>query len=91
MGLGADGVTALLGPPDYRRRDKPAEIWQYRGDACVLDIFLYSADGAPAKVNHMDFRRPGSGQKETDKDNAEASDRECFRVFLRPRQTRKKG
>ena len=70
-------VTALLGPPDYRRRDKPAEIWQYRNDACVLDLFLYSTDGAPARVNHMDFRRLG-----VDKDKAGLSDRECFQGFL---------
>ncbi len=78
MGLSAAAVTALLGPPDYRRRDKPAEIWQYRNDACVLDIFLYSANGAPAKVNHMDFRRPGA-----DRDKAGLSDGECFRGFVR--------
>ncbi len=77
MGLSAGGVTALLGPPDYRRRDRPAEIWQYRNAACVLDLFLYSAEGAPAKVNHMDFRRLG-----TDRDKAGLSDRECFRSFL---------
>ena len=77
MGLDATGVTALLGPPDYRRRDKPAEIWQYRNAACVLDIFLYSFAGAPIKVNHMDFRRPG-----TDKNKAGLSDRECFEGFV---------
>ncbi len=77
MGLSAGGVTALLGHPDYRRRDKPAEIWQYRNGACVLDLFLYSAGGAPAKVNHMDFRRLG-----TNKNKAGLSDRECFRSFL---------
>ena len=78
MGLSAAAVTALLGPPDYRRRDKPAEIWQYRNDACVLDLFLYSVAGASARVNHMDFRRLG-----TDRNKAGLSDRECFQGFLR--------
>ncbi len=82
MGLSGDGVTALLGPPDYRRRDKPAEIWQYRNDACVLDLFLYSANGAPARVNHMDFRRLG-----IDRDKAGLSNGECFRGFV----SRKRG
>lgn len=77
MGLAAAAVTALLGPPDYRRRDKPAEIWQYRNDGCVLDIFLYSAAGAPAKVNHMDFRRTG-----TDRNKTAISDKECFQGFV---------
>ena len=37
-------VIALLGEPDLRRREPPAELWQYRNAECVLDVFLY-ADG----------------------------------------------
>ncbi len=40
-GLSADQVVALLGEPDFRRAEPPAELWQYRGADCVLDLFLY--------------------------------------------------
>jgi hypothetical protein len=38
-------IVARLGTPDTTRRDPPAEIWQYRGAACVLDVFLYPEGG----------------------------------------------
>ena len=44
IGLSAEQVEALLGAPDFRRAEPPAELWQYRGADCVLDVFLY--DGA---------------------------------------------
>jgi hypothetical protein len=37
----ASGVVALVGEPDFRRVEPPAEVWQYRGAACVVDLFLY--------------------------------------------------
>jgi hypothetical protein len=44
-GLSAEQVVALLGEPDFRRAEPPAELWQYRGADCVLDIFLYDGAG----------------------------------------------
>jgi hypothetical protein len=44
-------LRARFGPPDFTRRDAPAEIWQYRGAACVLDVFLYP-EGGELKVAH---------------------------------------
>lgn len=41
IGREAEEVRRALGPPLLVRRDAPAEIWQYRGHACVLDLFLY--------------------------------------------------
>jgi len=34
-------LRSALGKPDFRRNEPPAEVWQYRGDTCVLDVFLY--------------------------------------------------
>jgi hypothetical protein len=34
-------IRALLGNPDFRRRDAPAEMWEYRGRVCTLDLFIY--------------------------------------------------
>jgi hypothetical protein len=51
IGLDSAGVEAMLGPPDLRRREAPAELWQYRNEACVLDLYLYAdGAGAPATV-----------------------------------------
>jgi len=44
-GLSAAQVVALLGEPDFRRDEPPAELWQYRGVDCVLDLFLYRGTG----------------------------------------------
>ena len=35
----------MLGEPDLRRPEPPAELWQYRSADCVLDVFLYADDG----------------------------------------------
>ncbi len=44
IGLHPDQLTVVLGPPGLVRRDAPAEVWQYVGDDCVLDLYLYRAD-----------------------------------------------
>lgn len=44
-GLTPIQVTSVLGRPGFTRRDAPAEIWQYRGRVCTLDLFLYDDDG----------------------------------------------
>ncbi len=53
-------VTALLGRPDFSRSDGPAEVWQYRGERCVLDVFLYKND-LGRLVEHAELRRRGTG------------------------------
>ncbi|HXP97953.1 MAG TPA: hypothetical protein VN809_14655 [Telmatospirillum sp.] len=54
-GLTAGDLTAKLGDPSYRRRENPAEIWQYFGPGCVLDLFLYEDKGAQ-RVTHAELR-----------------------------------
>jgi hypothetical protein len=49
-------VAALLGPANFVRRDGPAEVWQYRADNCVLDVFLYR-QGSGLSVAHVDLRQ----------------------------------
>ena len=38
--VGLDGTTVehWFGKPGLVRRDFPAEVWQYRNQACVLDV-----------------------------------------------------
>jgi hypothetical protein len=45
-GLDSAQVRALLGTPDFRRNDPPAELWQYRSADCVLDLYFYGEAGA---------------------------------------------
>jgi hypothetical protein len=57
-------VTGLLGAANLVRRDGDAEIWQYRNDHCVLDVFLYGP--GPLSVAHVDLRKRRRGtQKKT--------------------------
>jgi hypothetical protein len=65
-GLSGRQVIQVLGTPGFRRRDNPAEIWQYRTHACTLDLFLYDAEGGQT-VTHFAVRSPSA-----------ISDRDCF-------------
>jgi hypothetical protein len=59
--IGMDGaaVAALLGPARFVRRDGVAEVWQYRNEHCVLDVFLYGRDHL--NVAHFDLRKRRNG------------------------------
>ena len=58
-GKTSDGVTKMLGAPDFRRTDNPAELWQYRHDKCSVDLFLYSRNGGGLTVDFLDVRTYG--------------------------------
>jgi len=64
-GLSSTQVEGALGAPSFRRRDPPAEVWQYRTGACTLDLFLYES-GAERVVAHYAVRNPGGGPVITD-------------------------
>jgi hypothetical protein len=57
-------LMARLGRPDFRREEASAQIWQYRGTSCVLDVFLYE-DGNVLRVVHATTR----GRSETGSDS----------------------
>lgn len=61
IGLERQQLQARLGDPALRRRDAPAEIWQYRSSLCVLDLFLYR-DGQAVRVTNAEFR-PRDGRE----------------------------
>ena len=45
-GLRQPEILAMLGKPDLKRDEPPAELWQYRAADCVLNLFFYrEADG----------------------------------------------
>lgn len=86
MGLDGAGLTALLGPPEFRRADAPAELWRYRGDGCMLDLFLYgparTTESERVTVRHVEARPIGVERVSTD---------DCLRALLRARLPREAG
>jgi hypothetical protein len=60
-GLSDNDVQRVLGEPDFRREEPPAQIWQYRSAECVLDLFLYGETGqyrvAYAETHDRGFTR----------------------------------
>jgi len=48
-------VQAIVGNPDFRRVEPPAELWQYRSRECVVDLFFYGAED-DRRVVHIDSR-----------------------------------
>jgi hypothetical protein len=64
-GMRGSELTTLMGAPQFRRRDGQAEIWQYRGSACTLDVFLYT-DGSDLRVRYVEARGSGNAQGATE-------------------------
>ena len=55
--VGADPakLEQWLGKPGFVRLDDPAQVWQYRDQGCVVDVYLYpSGDGMA--VSHAEAR-----------------------------------
>lgn len=64
VGLDRIGLQRAIGSPSLRRREGNAEVWQYQGKTCVMDVFLYpseSAQGLP-QVDYVELRRQGVAQ-----------------------------
>ena len=77
LGLGPDQLTEILGRPELMRREPPAEIWQYRGESCVFDVFLYEEAGV-VRVTYLEAR---------DESAERIAERSCFNQLLRARLT----
>lgn len=74
LGMTPPTLLVELGTPPVTRVENPAEVWQYAGNGCVLDIFLYD-QGQGQKVVHYEAR---------DSVSAQATDaRPCFAELLR--------
>ena len=69
-GLTPVQVQQVLGQPGFLRQDAPAEIWQYRGRACILDLYIYD-QGNGRTVDHWAVRSP-----------ARLNDADCFQQLV---------
>lgn len=58
--VGKEDVTLyrLLGKPRMVRHESPAQVWQFHGDTCIIDFFLYREAG-PFVVTHAQARKNG--------------------------------
>jgi hypothetical protein len=54
-GMTSEQVSQLLGTPQFQRNEAPVEFWQYRGDGCVLHVFLYRGHGG-LRVQYAEVR-----------------------------------
>lgn len=61
LDLGRHDLSSILGKPAFIRRDMSAEVWQYRTDSCVLDLFLYQLE-RDAAVTYYEFRPRRDGE-----------------------------
>ena len=85
LGLDRARLTALLGAPEFRRSDAPAELWRYRARHCMLDLFLYTREdgaGGPLTVRHYKARTTTNGT---------IAARRCLEALLRARLPGKPG
>lgn len=78
-GYKAKSLVGLIGRPDFVRRDGLAQIWQYRSNACILDLFMYGAT-TDKKVKHAELRGGTIGK---------GPSRGCFAKLLLGRTTHK--
>lgn len=59
-GVSAKATREAMGAPSLIRHEPPAEVWQYRSEDCVLDIYFYDstrnprADYAELRDRHSD-------------------------------------
>jgi len=75
-------IESLLGTPKFRRRDKPAELWQYRSGECVLNLFLYPGIDRGLRVDHLEIHDRNGGSPER---------QACFVTLLKAKAARKSG
>ena len=50
--LTANEVRYVFGKPDLRRQDADAEVWQYKTDSCVMDLYFYGH----GEISYVDVR-----------------------------------
>lgn len=62
MGRDTVGLTGALGEPTRVRKEAQAQIWQYDGGSCVVDVFLYP-DGPTHRVAYVEARNTVNGDK----------------------------
>lgn len=74
--MDSEALADLLGQPAFIRNDAPAQLWRYRHESCVLDVFLYVSPDSPRRrlaVRHVVARNAEHGAVPAD---------QCLREIL---------
>lgn len=85
LGMDRGALTDLLGNPTFVRKEAPAQLWRYRNDTCLLDLFLYNDDDPYRRrftVKHYEVR----GER-----GAKAEAEACLKDLLLARMTKPVG
>ncbi|MBM08928.1 MAG: hypothetical protein CMF69_05025 [Magnetovibrio sp.] len=53
ISLTASEILSLLGAPQFKRVDAPAQIWRYHNNECILYLFLYPSSNS-LTVAHLE-------------------------------------
>lgn len=56
VGMTPDALTAALGKPARIRDEESGRIYQYVGNGCVIDLFLYRSDAGGYHVTYAEAR-----------------------------------
>lgn len=74
-------VRQVFRIPELVRSDLPTVVWQYRGDACVLDIYFTASktDVSDNPVVHYEIRERNT------RDASHVSDTSCMEEITQPR------
>ena len=56
-GMRRPEIVALLGQPELKRDEPPAELWQYRTTDCVLNLFFYREAGVYRRLSAESWTR----------------------------------
>ncbi len=62
IGRDSVGLVGALGHPTRVRKEASAQIWQYDGGSCVVDLFLYP-EGNTHRVAYVEARDTVQGRK----------------------------
>lgn len=81
IGLDPAALEARLGRPALIRRESPAQVWQYEGETCVFDVFLYQ-EAAGYRVTYLEAR---------DRTARPVEARGCLNALLRARREPGRG
>lgn len=86
-GLDAAQLMQLLGKPTLLRDEVTAQMWQYRGETCVLHLFLYPSSGASGggekRVQYVEAR-----PRQTGATAATTGPSECLATLVGARRLR---
>ena len=52
IGLAPQQIGETLGLPELQRIEPPAEVWQYRTQSCVFDLYIYDEEGDRRAVHY---------------------------------------